>query len=140
MNSNAFLSRWNQLGLQRQLLTLLMATAKLHGTNGQLEIPLEVLDEISAGESLASFVEGSKLVLRYSPEQTQLFTIKDETSSSWRTSDPTSSSIPAINRNTVLSDEALAEREEQSRRISNLREEARRKRSQPLAVPTPPVT
>lgn len=76
MNIDSFLERWNRMGKQRQLLTVLMALLqKMKMT--EVTVDLADLDGISTGESLLMIVNATELVLRYAPEQTELLTIQE---------------------------------------------------------------
>lgn len=128
MNVDSFLERWNVMGLQRQLITCLMAHMRAMQIQ-EIEIPLDLLDDISTGESLVMMVNGNRLLLRYSPEQTQLLTIQE--GASWT---PTRDLPPAEQgkRAAVLTDSELVKRERQQASMNSLREKARAVRNRPL--------
>lgn len=127
MNTDSFLERWNRMGKQRQLITVLMALLK---QLKQLEvaIPLNMLDDISSGESLLMIVSGDDLVLRYSPEQTELLTIQENPA--WTAGGP--SPYAKSQTSSTLTDEVLAGMEKKMANSQKVREAASRIRGKGL--------
>lgn len=127
MNTDSFLERWNRMGKQRQLITVLMALLKqLHQT--EVGIPLNALDDISSGESLLMIVSGDDLMLRYSPEQTELLTIQENPA--WTSNGP--SPYAKSQTSSTLTDEALAGLEKKMENAQRVRQAASRIRGKGL--------
>lgn len=129
MNTDSFIDRWNRMGKQRQLLTVLMALAKQMKMT-EIPIPLTALDDITPGESMLMIVSGSDLVLRYSPEQTELLTIQ-EGSSAWTTQN-VPSPLEKLQRASTLTDQTQVQAEEKIARAEQLRRAASRVRNKGL--------
>jgi hypothetical protein len=121
MNTDSFLERWNRMGKQRQLLMVLMALQKQLKMI-ELSVPLTELDTIGTGESLLMIVNGDELVLRYSPEQTELLTIQEN--APWTTGAP--NPYAKSQTNSVLTDAAQAEAEKRQSRSQQVRQAAQR--------------
>jgi hypothetical protein len=107
------------MGKQRQLITVLMCLLKQSGKT-ELAIPLNMLDDISSGESVLMIMSGEDLVLRYSPEQTELLTIQE--GAPWTANAPSPYAKSA--NSSTLTDQALAELEKKQENVRKVREAA----------------
>jgi hypothetical protein len=127
VNIESFLERWNRMGKQRQLITILMALLKQMAV-AERAIPLNMLDDISAGESVLMMMNGDDLVLRYSPEQTELLTIQE--AAPWTANGP--SPYANSQKTSVLTDQHQAELEKKRDNMKQVREAASRIRGKGL--------
>ena len=127
MNIDSFLERWNRMGKQRQLLAILIALQKQLKMT-ELSVPLDELDTIGAGESLLMIVNGDELVLRYSPEQTELLTIQE--SAPWTANGPSPYAKSQVS--SALTDADLARMEAKQASAQRTREAANRIRGKGL--------
>lgn len=127
MNVDSFLERWNRMGKQRQLITVLMALLK-QMKMVEISVALNDLDDVSSGESILMIMNGNQLVLRYSPEQTELLTIQEATP--WTANGPSPYAKSA--NSSVLSDQHLADLEKKQENMKRVREAASRIRGKGL--------
>jgi hypothetical protein len=140
MNIESFLDRWRSYGPAKQLAILLAVLTKRTDT-GELRIPMDEIDSISAGETVV-YMENAKskeIILRFSPEFTTLYTIEEsvhERKQAWPSQLPAqATSVPSSDsqaRPIPKTDEQLADLEEQVQRQQQIRNAAREARSVPM--------
>jgi len=150
--SNAFAQNWIRTSASKQLLTILTYLAK----KGDIHISLAELEQIEVGEGVVQSIVGGDLILRHAPQATRTFFIDSGSNASERRpSCPTNQSEsltpqrlaellePALDGPlSTLDDVAMAAREAQLQHRSQVVEQARVMRGQPLPVqqPTHPPT
>lgn len=112
--SEAFRRRFEQLGLPKQLLTMLVALVQEN--DGEVSIPVSVLDNIDTGHSLTFSYEKDAVVLRSNEKGAKLYVV-DAAAQPWENpNSPIPLSIPPgqrVQRTSLKSDADLAELERQ---------------------------
>lgn len=143
MNIESFLDRWRGYGPSKQLAVLLAVLTKRTDT-GELRIPMSEIDDISPGETVVYMenARANEIILRFSPEYTTLYTIEEtlherKPVAQWPSPSQVSTTSEASSAS-PKTDSELAEMEERQQRASNLREQAKGARAEPLySAPQP---
>lgn len=143
MNIDSFLDRWRGYGPSKQLAVLLAVLTKRTDV-GELRIPMSEIDDISPGETVVYMenARANEIILRFSPEYTTLYTIEEtlherKPVAQWPSPSQASTTSEASSAS-PKTDSELAEMEERQQRASNLREQARGARAEPLySAPQP---
>lgn len=116
-----FLTKWPTRSPNYQLLSLLCVLVAKNGGSTELD-PQDILD-VQPGEAVVLSMEAGKVVLRSSPVQTLVYAVQD-TGTPWRNENQQATSSTA----SIMSDEQIAQREEQLKRAAELQRQAREMR------------
>ena len=122
----SFQKQWPTRSPNRQLHNLLAALVAKDG--GEVRLPIDNVLEIEQGETIVLQIDKGDIVLRYSPDNTLMYTTQDTGTIGFDNHTPTDNT----RRSHVPSDTELADMESLRNRQSDLRRQAESFRTNPI--------